>query len=169
MGLTEARTTEVEIQGVEQISQLTFDLGNLQMDKLCAGLGPIWLEIWVGGLTGKIQRVGRSMEYNGFSLAQMLVAKRNDLNRKLAGGGFVEVHSQNYPGGLPRYMYVAPDRIDPLLLESQMAGALSVCGPNFGDYRARIILEKALKGEMFVKPKKPMRYDFPINGNGNGV
>lgn len=136
--------------------QRAFDLGRSQMERLQAGGGPIWLEIWLGGAEGGVYRVGRGMEYNSLSLAQMLMAKRNDLNRKLNQGGQVEVHnlSLSKPGELPRFAYVTPDATDLELLGAQMVGALAGFDSQVGDYRARVVLEKALKGETFAKVRR---------------
>lgn len=134
--------------------QTAFELGRSQMEKLQVGGGSIWLEIWLGGAEGGVYRVGRGMEYNGFSLAQMLVAKRNDLHRRLSMGGQVEVHDLSRSKGLPRYSYVTPDALDPILLETQMAGALAGFDPQIGDYRARVVLERALRGETFIEVRR---------------
>lgn len=145
------RVSEENVPG--QILQACFELGREQMARLQTGGGPLWLEMWLGGMTGRVYQVGRSMEYHGFSLAQMLVAKRNDLNRKLASGRGVEVHDGlSNPGGLPRYAYVKPDPTDRLLLEAEMAGALAGFDPQSGDYRTKVVLKRGLGGEAFLKP-----------------
>lgn len=146
--------------------QTTFELGRAQMQRLQAGEGPIWLEMWVGGVEGGVYRVGRSMEFHTFSLVQMLVARRNGLRDKLITGTQVEVHDPGKPEGLPRYNYIKPDALDPILLEAQMAGALVGLDPQIGDCRARVVLEKALRGETFTKPKKQLGGSFSGNGNG---
>src|SRR3989344_4053448 len=170
MSLTEARAglmrSWVMVEREQTSFQGAFDLGKNQMERLQAGEGPIWLEIWLGGVRGEVYRVGRGMEYSDFSLAQMLVAKRNDLHRKLSIGGQVEVHDLSKSRGLPRYSYVTPDALDPILLEAQMTGALVGFDSRVGDYRARVVLEKALKGETFAKPKKHFSGSFSSNGNG---
>lgn len=160
MALAETRTELMRPWVVAEIesppSQRAFELGRSQMERLQNGRGPIWLEIWLGGAEGRVYRVSRSMEFNSFSLVQMLVAKRNDFHRKLSVGGQVEVHDLSKSGGLPRYSYVTPDALDPILLEAQMAGALAGFDSQIGDYRARVVLEKALRGETFAKPRKQL-------------
>ena len=149
----------------EDMHERIRSLGASQMRVFMDGKGPIWLEIWVGGVAGRVHRVGRSMEYNSFSLAQMLVAKRNDLRRKLEEGGMVEVHNPAKPNGLPMFEYVEPDILDVTILEEQMEGALNSLDGN-GDYIARLVLEKALRGETFAKLEKHFSRSFSSNGNG---
>ncbi|MBI4035277.1 MAG: hypothetical protein HY381_02670 [Candidatus Chisholmbacteria bacterium] len=159
MSLVEARVTvdpgranwlsQLDLGPQEEIGRVLETAGNLgrkQMGVFQAQEGPIWLQIHVGGVAGQIYRVGRGMEYNSFSLAQVLVAKRNDLRRKLVSGKRVEVHDSRYVEGWPRFMYVAADAFDVTVLEAQMAGALSAIDSDRDDYRVRIVLERALRG-----------------------
>ena len=153
---------------IGRIWGVALELGEKQAQSFRDRNGPIWLEIWVGGESGGVYRSGRSMEYNSFSLAQMLVAKRNDLRRKLERGRLVEVHDSVSANGngLPHFRYVAPDELDPLILETQMRGVLVGLSSSYDDYRARLVLQRALAGETFAKPRKTFSEPFFSNGNG---
>ncbi|MBI4035292.1 MAG: hypothetical protein HY381_02745 [Candidatus Chisholmbacteria bacterium] len=133
------------------IFQRAFELGRRQVQSFRDGSGPIWLEVWVGGETGGVYRTGRSMVYHSFDLTQTLVARRNGLMRRLENGGAVEVHDPAVTNGWPRYVSVIPSNLDLQVWEEQMRGVLSNLDGSHSDYRARVVLERALAGETFSK------------------
>jgi hypothetical protein len=111
------------VGGLEPLLQFTFDLGGKQMAALRNGGGPIWAQMWLGGLEGELYQIGRSRIYTPESLAEMFIARHKVMISANGSKPRIEVHEPNQTGSWPKFTYVTPERDDLLLLEAQMRGA----------------------------------------------
>lgn len=136
-----------------------------------------WLEIRVGGVVGRVYRVGRSYVANMFDYAQLLIAKRNNITEVVEqqdGHRRIMVHSGTYRNGSPEYVTVLPDwfGFDIECIEAQMEGARSAYDRRVDDSRVKVFLDRALDGETFRKtPLKDKQHQaiFSLNGDNNGA
>lgn len=155
--------------------QEAFTRGFDQMDALRDG-SLMYLEIRVGGVEGKVYRVGRSYVANMLDYAQMLNVKRNDVSEKLQRQGEeikeIMVHRGTYRKGIPDYTMKSPDRFDIECIQAQMEGARSAYDLRVDDHRVKVFLDRALDGDTFRSPSvsERLRSSHVLfqNGNGNG-
>lgn len=106
-----------------RLEQLNFDLGKEQINVLRGGDGPLWAQMWLGGLGGELYQIGRSKVYTPEELARMWGDRYRVIVSANGKAPQIEVHRLPQTGTWPRFMNVSPVPEDLGLLKAQMEGA----------------------------------------------
>lgn len=107
----------------QRLRQLNFDLGKEQMGVLKNGRGPIWAQMWLGGLGGELYQIGRSKVYTPEELARMWGDRYRVIVSANGKVPRIEVHQLPQTGAWPKFVKVTPAPEDLGLLRTQMEGA----------------------------------------------